>query len=305
MASPITIAEFSDIMDPRFRKIWQETFAKGRDFVPMLHTVSSPTQITERWSSLTGMGLFSEFAGTLSYDGPDEGYAGSSTAKEYAKGMLIERMLWEFEQFGVVENFFNLLADSARDSYQEEAIQTLVQGFVIDGGYSTDEGLALFSDSHTSPRSGVSTTVGFDNLVTTALSPTVLKALRIQARRFKKDNGQPISNFTLDTIYGPPDLEDRASEIAKTVSGLDSAEGNKNVLEGEFNFVAVERFTDTNDYFVVNQSEMKKNCMWFEKVKPEYSKIEDFDTIKAKCRGYYIINRGRADWRFGIGAQVS
>jgi hypothetical protein len=305
MASPLTIAEFADLLDPRFRQIWDGKFEQGRDLVPMLHTVTTPELITERVSAITGMGLFSEFTATLAYDGPDQGYDAYSTAKQYAKGMTIERMLWEFEQFGMIEGMFDLLAESAFDSRQDEAIQTLLQGFVTDGGYTHSEGVPFFHDSHTSPRSGVSTSTGFDNLSTSALSPTALKALRIQARRFKKDNGQPISNFTLDTIYGPPDLEDRATEIVRTVSGLDSAEGNKNVLEGKFNFVAIERFTDTNDYFVVNQALLKKNCIWFEKVKPEYSRIEAFDEITAKCRGYYIMNRLRTDWRVGIGCQVS
>lgn len=305
MASPLTIAEFNDLLDPTFRQIWDGKFDKGRDLVPMLHTVVTPTLLTEKGSALTGMGLFSEFTGTIAYDGPDQGYDWQSTAKQFAKGMLIERMLFEYEQFGMVENMFELLAESAFDSYQEEAIQTLVQGFVVDSGYTHSEGVALFSDSHTSPRSGVSTATGFDNLSTAALSPTALKALRIQARRFRKDNGQPIPNFMLDTIYGPPDLEDRASEIAKTVSGLDSAEGTSNVLQGEFRYVALERLTDPNDYYVVNNAALKKNCMWFEKVKPEYSRIEDFDTIMAKCRGYYIVHRARADWRVGIGCQVS
>jgi hypothetical protein len=306
MATPLTIAEFSDLIDPTFRKIWDGKFSnKERDLVSMLHTVQTPDLLTEKGSGITGMGLFSEFTGTISYDGPDQGYDWSSSAKQYAKGMLIERMLFEYEQFGMVEKMFDLLADSAFNSYQEEAIQTLVQGFVTDAGYTHTEGVPLFSDSHTSPRSGVSTTVGFDNLTTAALSPTALKALRIQARKFKQDNGQPIANFTLDTIIGPPDLEDRVSEIVKTVSGLDTAEGNINVLKGEFNYIPVERLTDTNNYYVVNMNALKKNCIWFEKIKPEYSRIEDFDTINAKCRGYYIIHRARADWRIGIGASVS
>lgn len=305
MASPLTIAEFSDLLDPTFRKIWDGKFDQGRDLVSLLHTVLTPELITEKGSGITGMGLFSEFTGTISYDGPDQGYDWSSTAKQFAKGMLIERMLFEYEQFGMVEKMFDLLAESAFDSYQEEAIQTLVQGFVTDAGYTHTEGVPLFSDSHTSPRSGVSTTVGFDNLTTAALSPTALKALRIQARRFKKDNGQPIPNFVLDTIIGPPDLEDRVYEIVETVTGLDTAEGNKNALNGKFKYIPIERLTDTNDYYCVNMAALKKQCMWFEKVKPEYSKIEDFDTINAKARGYYIIHRARADWRVGIGAQVS
>ena len=101
----------------------------------------------------------------------------------------------------------------------------------------------------------------------------------------------------LDTIIGPVDLEDRAAEIAKTVSGLDSAEGTKNVLQGEFKFIAVERLVDTNNYFVVNLNRLKNDCIWFEKVAPEYSKIEDFDEINAKTRGYMIYHRGRSDWR--------
>lgn len=258
MASPLTYAEFSDILDPRFREVWDGLFEQGPNLVSMLHTKLTPTQMTERVTALTGMGLFSEFIGTLSYDGPDQGYDAYSTAKQYAKAMTIQRMLVEYEQFGVVEEMFGLLARSAFDSYNEEAIQTLVQGFVTDSGYTHTEGVAFFSDSHTSPRSGVSTTTGFDNLTTAALSPTALKAIRIQAWRFKQDHGQPVDNFTLDTIIGPPDLTDRVSEIVKTVDGLDKVEGNANILKGEFNYIALPRLTDTNDYFVVNMAALKK-----------------------------------------------
>ena len=94
-------------------------------------------------------------------------------------------------------------------------------------------------------------------------------------------------------------------EIFETGTGLDSAEGTSNVLKSRYKYVDWIRLTDTNDWYLIDTSAMKENLFWFDKVKPEFARVEDFDTIVAKYRGYYVCHRGRADWRWLIGAQVT
>ena len=90
------------------------------------------------------------------------------------------------------------------------------------------------------------------------------------------------------------------------MKGLDSAEGTKNVLENRYTYIPWIRLTDANDYWLCDLAMLKKNLIWFDKVKAEYSRVEDFDTKVAKYSGYAIWHRARkAEWRFILGAQVS
>ena len=62
------------------------------------------------------------------------------------------------------------MATALQRTRQRHAAQLFVNAFAVDGTWNNyTEGVALCSNSHTT-RSGASTTAGFDNLVTTALS---------------------------------------------------------------------------------------------------------------------------------------
>lgn len=305
MPSPVTISGFPDLLDPRFREVWDGEMALEEDFIPKLYSVETPTLETERGTSLTPMELFSEFAGIVSYGGPTQGYNWNTTSREYAKGIQIERKLVEYDQFNVIEGRMKLLARSARQSRQVLAASGFSNAFIVDPNYVHSENVALCSDSHTTPMAGVSTTTGFDNAITDALSPASLKAAYIQGRKFKDNAGQPVDSFEFDELLVPVDLKDRAAEIFETGTGLDTAEGTINVLKGRYRVVDWIRLTDTNNWFLINGSARKENLFWFDKVKPEFARAEDFDGIIAKYRGYYICHYGRADWRWVIGANVS
>lgn len=307
MANPLTVAGFPDVLDPRFREITDGEYKADEDRISDFYSVKTPTQLVERWSSLTPMGLYNAFTGTISYDGPDQGYSAQTTVKEFAKGVQVERLLVEFDQFDIIESRFKLLARSARQTRQVDAAAFFVNAFSVDTDFSFahDEGVAVCSDSHTSPRTGTSTTVGFDNLTTAALSPTALKSAYIQFRKFRDNVGQPIDGHEADVLLVPVDLRDRADEILQTMKGLDAADQNKNVLEGRYSVADWIRLTDTNNWFLLNKSLMKENLYWFDKVPAEFARVEDFDTIQAKYRGYMVYGRGYADWRFILGASVT
>ncbi len=305
--SPMNIAGFPDILDPRFREVTDGEYSLEEDFIPKFYNQETPTQYTERGSSLTPMGLFSEFGGLLAYDAPDPGYSWTSYAKEYAKAIAVERLLVEYDQFNVIEGRFKLLARSARQTRQIEASNSFVNAFIVDPGYTNSEGVALCSDSHTCPRAGVSTAIGFDNNTTAAFSATALKAAWVQMLKFRDNAGQPIDGMTADTVLGPVDLIPLAEEIFTTDKGLDGTDSLmvKNILQGKYRFQPWIRLNNTQNWFLINNSMMKENLFWFDKVKPEFARVEDFDTIVAKYRGYYVSHRARADWRFCLGANVS
>ena len=311
MAVPLSTAGFPDVLDPRFREIVDGVYDRPDDKLDMFFTKSASNIDIERGSALTPMGNFQQFSGSggsgvVPYDGPDQGFDWNATHIEWALGVQVERRLWRFDQFNIIESRFNLLADSAFETRQGH-----VAGVAFNDAFSASssffthtEGVAIYSNSHTTARPGVSTSAGFDNLVTAALSPAALTSARTQLRLLRDDAGRRRGPEPTALIV-PVDLEDRANEIIKTTKGLDSAEGTINVHDGRFRVIPWQYIDDTNDWYLVNLERMKSNLMFFEADPLEFARVEDFDTFIAKYRGYMTYTMSRGDWRFGIGAQVS
>lgn len=308
MAVPLTIEQFADLTDPRFREIVTGYEDAGPDFIEKFYTQEDATQETERGSYLTPMGNHLKFTGVgqLTYDGPDQGYDWSATNVEYALGLQIQRRLWEWDQFNVIEEQWEALRDSAFETKQTHAIQMLNDGFDTSSllNFEHSRGEALFADSHTTPRGDVSTSTGFDNKYNQALSKTALKTVRINARKFKDDAGR-VRGINLDTLIIPPDLEYTAEELVQSTLDPESAENAVNVNKGHFNIVVVDRLDDTNDWFAVNMDRFKRNNKWFWKVRGEFSRVLDFETHVAKYSSYMSYTIAWRDWRVGIGASVS
>jgi hypothetical protein len=311
MAVPLSVAGFSDVLDQRFGEILDGLHERPDDKVGMFFREKASSQETERGSALTPMSNFQQFSGsggtgTIPFDGPDQGYDWNATNIEWSLGIQIERRLWQFDQFDIIDDSFKFLPDSAFETMQIQAA-----GVAFNDAFSSSsswfthtEGVAIYSNSHTTARPGISTSSGFDNLVTAALSPAALTSARTQLRLLRDDAGRrrgPEPN----ALIVPVDLEDRAMEITKTVRGLDSAEGTINVHDGRFRVIPWQYITDTNDWYLVNLERMKSNLVHYVATEPEYARVEDFDTLIAKYRGYFNHTFARNDWRFGIGAQVS
>lgn len=307
MASPITKAGFPDLLDPRMREITYDTFQLQKDMVGYFYEMAESTQDPERGSDITPMGDMSEFTGTISFDGPDQAYDWLSNPREFALGMQIERRVWEYDQFGIIDKMFTRLGNSAHRTRQKHAARVFNNSFSDDTYfYDTTENVALCSNSHTTTRSGVSTATGFDNLSTDGLTPTALGAAITQFRKFKDLAGERI-NVLPDLLVVPVDLRDRALEIVKTASGLDSAEGTVNVYNSDYNFKVLDwvYLTDVNDWWLCDSRFMKNNLTWFERVPVEFARVEAFDEILAKYRAYMMYTIKRGVWQWVNGSQVS
>jgi hypothetical protein len=281
------------------------TYEKGKSRIPDFFDVQSSDRPDERFSELTPMGKFQAWAGSVPYDGASQGYDVTATHLQWALGVQIERALYDDDQFGVIDEQFGALGDSAFKTHEDHAAGLFTQSFVnVSTFYSHTEAVALCSNSHTTTVPGVATTTGFDNLITAELSPVSLTAAVIQMRGFKDAAGDIIDN-TPDRLLVPVALRDRADEILQTTKGLDDANENVNVHAGRFAVVDWYRLTDPNDWWLMDSAGMKKNALWFWRVKLELSKMESFDQLIAKARGYQRYSYLRRDWRWLIGSQVT
>ena len=303
----LTINEFADLADQRFGEIADGVMEKGEDMRSTFYTIKTTDLITERGSALTPMGPLQDFTGVgkIGYDSPDQGFDWSITQFEKALGIEIQRRLWRFDLFGMIESRWELLMDSAFETRQTDAAELLNSGHsvtsLLDFTHTRNE--AMFANTHQSPDSAIST-IGTDNLITTALSRTALNSIRTTALTFRDDKGR-VRGLSLDTLIIPPNLLPTAEVLMQSRLEPDTNLNAINPNQGRFKIIVWDKLTDSNDYLVVNLAAFKKSLRWFEADPPEVQRVLDFETQIAKYALYTQYSTGWSDWRVGIKATVT
>ncbi len=309
MPVPSTSVNFADLLDPRFQKVYNDTYKqlpdRISDFFDMKSGSDAPTRDTYRLSQVGTFGDVPEFTGSITYDDVNQGYDSTLTHKEYATGFQIDRKLFDDDLYGIMDVKPRGLATAFQRTRQKHAASIFNNSFSLDNTWlNHTEGVAMCSDSHTTTATGVSTASGFDNRITAALSAVAVAAARIQMRGFRGDRAERISIMP-DTLIYPVNLYQTAYEIIESEGIPDSANNNKNVHKGGYTGKDWEYITDTNDWWMVDSSVMKENHIWVDRVKAEFGMVEDFDTLVGKWRLYARYSLGWRDWRHILGSQVS
>ena len=307
MAVPLRSSAFPDVLDARMTKVFNETYRQLPDRVAEffgMPSTGSKQGDTERYSQTGTFGDVEEFTGTVSYDDVSEGYDVTFTHVQYAKGFQIERALYDDDKTGIMDGKPRDMAKALQRTRQKHGASILLNNaFSVDSTWiSHTENVALSSNSHTT-RSGASTSTGFDNLTTAALSAVALESARISMRGFRGDRGERIS-VVPSVLLVPIDLEPTAWEIVNSQGKPDSANNNANFNYG-FNMKSWEYFTDANNWALVDSGMMKDYLLWHDRIGQEFAMVEDFDTFVGKWRLYSRYSAGHTDWRWFYGAQVS
>lgn len=308
---PATSTNWPDLLDPRFKQVFDEQYKQHPDAIAKLFKQESgdsfPTKDTARFSEGGTFGDVEEFTGSLKYDDVYQGYDTTFTHKEYAKGFSIAKTLWEDGQFGIMEGKPAEMAVAYARTRQKHAAQFWINSFSVDATWqSGGDGQALCSDSHTTTAPGISTSSGFDNKITAALSAVSVTAARIQMRKLRDDRGHPFEIDGTSLLY-PVDLYETAEEITGSAGKLDTANNNINVHKGVMSSLMPGgwiRLTDANDWWLIDESYLKQFAYWIDRVQKELDKVEDFDTFVARWRMRARYSLGYRNWRFVLGAQV-
>lgn len=306
MASPITSGAFPDALNPVFRKQSREDFAGTPDLVGQLFGSGSSDRNQERITSISGLPDFVAFTGSVSYAGPDEGYDVTVTHKQFARGVQIQRTLWDDDQHGQIRQIFTGLGRAAHNTRQKDAAQPFNTAFTTDSEFYTHtEGVSLCSNSHTTTVEGVDASSGFDNLITNEMSGTAFTVARYTMRLFNDFQGEPIDEV-FDEVLVPAELEDEALVILRTRTGLDTASGDANVHQmRNIKLMSSARLTDSNNWFVMNSRLRNDNLVWIDRTPFETARMEAFDQMNFKGRGYMRYSYYWLFWQFILGAQVS
>jgi hypothetical protein len=306
MGNPIISENFIRLLDTRLREVSEKEWNELPSMIPQIFRSLPSDSAWEEFFSVGAVGNFSAFSGKLQYGSISPGYLNRIEPKEYAQGLVFERKFLDDKKYAVMEDAAGALGEAAQRTRETFGAEMFAYAFssALTFQYS-EEGVALCSDSHTT-KSGASTSSGFDNAGSDALSATSVAAARLAMRRFKGDIGQRIV-VEPDTLIVPDNLYDTALEIVGTDKGLYSGEGTKNVQQGRFKVVPYLRLDDydTNNWFLVDSKMMKKDLLWIDRIPFETKTTVDFETFAVKFSGYFRCGCGFKGWRWIYGSAVS
>jgi len=205
------------------------------------------------------------------------------------------------KQYSVLDNIAAGLMNSAHRVQEKRLVRIFANATSVAFDFLTsEEGVSLASDSHTTRAEGVSTTNGFDNDGTSALNATSVAATRLLMRRFRSDIGE---RFELSDNLGlivPDNLADTAEEINRTPKSLNTAEGNVNMQQGRYKVIPYQLLDEstTTSWGMVDLDAMKRDLMWINRTTPESKNTIDWSTYALQQAIYTRFGVGFTDWRW-------
>lgn len=307
MGSPLDSSQFVRLLDTRLRECSEARYKELPSMIPKLYRVLPSDSAWEEFYNIGAVPDIPEFNGKISWLGIAPGYHTKIEPKEYAGGILAERKLIDDKKYGVLDARAEGLMESAHRVREKKGMRVFGYAFSTAFDYmESEENVALCSSSHTT-KAGTSTTTGFDNAGTSAMSKTSIAATRLLMRKFKNDISERIEVGDDLAIVCPDNLADTAFEVVGTPRGYDTAAQDKNMDYGRYEVIPYLRLddVDTNNWFMVWKSQMKKDLIWIDRISPETKNTVDFQTYQLMQAVYFRCAAGFIDWRWIYGHEVS
>lgn len=297
-------ARFQELVKAGLRKVDSEVSAelqKKKSMRDILYSSQGSDRAYDDFYSIGGLGDVPKFNGVLTYGDIPPGYSVRIEPAEFAYGVEMERKLWENNLYNVLKDMAGELRNSLNRTKEKYAIRGYanITSTAFDFMQS-EESVAIASSSHTTKAVGVSTASGFDNLGSTAFSPTAVEATRILMSGFRNYQGELMS-VEANGFIGPTTLDQKFEEVTRTPKGLYSAEGTVNVQANKgWKWETSQFFNDysTKSWGMVNWEMLKKLAKWINKVDAELNSTVDFETFKIKHSIYSYWGYGFLNWPF-------
>ena len=294
-------SNFGKLLAPGLRKIFFETYGEVPEQFSKIYKVNKSTKAKETDYGLGAFGDWSQRATNLDavdYDTLSAGLERTYTHKAFTKGFMIERELYDDEQYRQINKFPAAMARSGRAFVEKEAAKTMANGFL--NARAVYDGKALFSAAHPLVDS-----VGLgNNLMTGELNDANLK-LAIQMMHETVDEAGNLINATPKKLVVPPALEFTAKTLVNSSQTAGGQLNDINTLKGAlevvvYDFIGEAAGGSDTAWYLIDPALCELNFFW--RIKPEFKWDEDFDTFVAKYRGYMRFSYGVSDWRGIVGS---
>lgn len=284
---------FQELLEPRFRKIFFDTYAELPEEYPDIYKVSSSKKAQEHDYHVAGTGLWEKKVPgqAISQEEIDTGDEVNYIHEAYGKMIIIERELADDELYGIMDKLPRKLARGGRALVEMTAVAPLNNGFTVDGY----DGVPLFSNAHPLIKGGTA-----DNLMApSAFGDATFKlGLTMMRTNMVTEEGLKMQAKATDIITGP-DLEFTVLTVLQSAGQSDTANRADNVVRNRVRPIVLSYMTSSTAWFLRDKTNADFNFFW--RVKPEFKAAENFDNMVAKYRGYLRFSCGYSDWRGWIG----
>ena len=301
--------EWQYLLDPGIRRIFevQRAALAAASLIPVLFNVQSSSKHAEYDLGVGGMGDFQEYEGRIDYDDPEQLWRPSYTHVEYVKAFKVERKLYDDDQYNVINKRPAAFATAAVRTREKHAA-SVFNNSTTAGATAGFDAVGLVSNSH--PYSPSNATVQ-DNYLGLALSYDNLVTARQTMRAFTDDKGELVP-INPQLLLVPPELENTANEIVKTMRGPDTQQPETaNYLASltqarGISYAVWDYLTDANLWFLIDPVLAKLYLNWFDRVPLEIALDPTGGyQLEARWRGYMRYSFGWSDWRWILGSEPS
>lgn len=298
----ISTADYQDALEPIARKAF---FLGAREVDGDLRPstffdVGQSDKLTETYLEEGDIGATEDLTGSLAFDDMSQGYKGTITAVEKAKGLKIQKKFLRTDQLGIAKSRPRMLGLSARRRISSDTFYMFNHAF--DGLVTSLDGVTLCSASHTSNQEDGSTQ---SNTGTSTFNAVNLTATRLNMKKFLTNRDQKFE-VRPNTIICPVDIEDQVWEVANSMGKLDTANNNKNFHASQnWRVISSVWLDDTNNWFVVDSELMKQFNKWNVLDKLDFKQADEFSSFAALYASYMFYGFGTTDWRWIYGHAVS
>lgn len=307
---PITSSNWGELVVPGLSEAFLLEYGRRPSMLSMLYDVRGSDGADEQHLGVGAIGSdgWNDFEKSGHVGDADfaRGYKWTSTHHEYARAMRVQRKLVDDNRFAELLDQARRLGDSAFRFREKAAAAVFTNAFTSSGtdaygfGIAGADGVALCSASH--PRNPDDAGTTDSNTSNVALSKANVSTVRQNMMAFTDDTGD-ILNVMPDEILVPPELEDTAAEITRSVLDPTSANNAINPQAGRFRTVVWHYLTDATDWFMIDSSLRRQSLIWYDRVPLEFGPQDlDRDTMQFRMVAYNRFSRGFRDWRWIYGA---
>lgn len=303
----LTKTQFDTLLIP----IIYHHFVVGMNRVPSMRSrlfnIQSSSLASEKGTGMGGISVDmwdvyrqSGEAGIKGRVGFDQLYTQTYTHVEYPVQLPIKKNLLMNDQYGQIQKFIQRVGISAEQKMEIDAASLLNNAFAA--GTTWSDGVPLSSASHPAGPNAAGTL--FSNRGTAALAATALKNARVAMMRFK-DNKQNEIGIVPNELWVPPELEETANALVKSIGDPES--GNQGInpkAAQQWTVIPWLRLTNTKNWFISDSMWRNEVVNWYVREITTPMLVEENTTeVVYEFKLHY--SYGCDDWRWIYGNEVA
>lgn len=304
----LTRANFPDLLDPAFRKIYTDAEKELPYKYQDVYKVATSTKNIEKDSGISGLQQLAEITegAAVTSDTIYQGYDTTYTHRKYGRKTTITEEMVEDDQFRQVEARAKGLAIGLNRTVEQSGADLFNNGFTAGGGGKSQfttggDALALFSNAHTRTDGGATQS----NYTTADLAEDSLSDALVNMRATLDDRGE-IMLVQPDTLVIPPALDKGGRILLQSAQRVGTANNDINPVQGALKLVVWDFLgsaaggSDTA-WFVLDSK--NHALIWFWRRQQRLDREVDFDTGNIEYKVTARWSNGFSAWRGTYGSK--